>query len=204
MSYQDILDLTAYVLGATELMHDAITKAPADMPKDFPYVFYAGKDAGGKPVLWISSAVSAHVVKPPEFDREVQREEEASAMLATLDMGKASSNWQRVYATVKNDPARLAALGAELEGAIRDMSAAIVAISAANRQWMFANLTEGMPRAQVYRALRLHGLAAKGDVVSLPGRFEPGCYFSTNVTMTFDASERLDKMDLSQPIPDCL
>jgi peroxiredoxin len=55
--------------------------------------------------------------------------------------------------------------------------------------------------------LREHGLVADkhGDVmvVSLPGAFAPGCYFSTNVTLTFNQM-RLYKTDLSQPIPDCL
>jgi hypothetical protein len=205
MSYHDVLELTGYVLGAMTYFRDAVTKAPADMPKDSPFFYYAGKNAAGKPVIWMSSSVNDPNKKPiASQSSEMQREEQTAGLLASLGAGKGSPKWQSVYAAIENDPSRLAGIGAELQTAMTDMSTAIVAKSAADRKWMFANLTEGMSQAQVDAALRSHGLASKSGVVTLPGAFEPGCYFSTKVTMAFDASGRLYKMDLSQPIPDCL
>ncbi len=38
----------------------------------------------------------------------------------------------------------------------------------------------------------------------LDGEFEAGCSFSERITITFDAGDRVEKLKVSPPIPDCL
>lgn len=208
MSYRDVIELTALAMGSVGIFKDAVTKAPQEMPKTTPYVYYAGKDASGKPIIWMSSAISGKQKLSAGQNTEMLREQEAAALLAMLDMGRGTSKWHVVFEKLKSDPARIAALGPELTSAMTEMSRKTVEYSNAQRRWIFSSIPAGKPRARVYEMLRAHSLTAsetKGViVVSLPGAFEPGCYFSTNVLLTFDKNDRLYKADLGQPIPDCL
>ena len=132
---------------------------------------------------------------------------EEAGLIAMLEAGKGDAALRRLYAQVENDPSELASLGAALTSAMSEMSDKTVQYSNDERRWIFRNVPAGTPWARAQDMLREHGLVADkhGDVmvVSLPGAFAPGCYFSTNVTLTFNQM-RLYKTDLSQPIPDCL
>lgn len=208
MSYTDVLQLTGMVLNAVGIMKSAVVKPPEQMPKNAPYVSYIGKDDAGKPIIWISSAVNTPSKHSDAENAEIQHEQLVASMLAMLDMGKGTSKWHRLYEKMKSNPARLPALGNELSAAMTGMSKKTVEYSAVQRRWMFANIHAGTPSAQVYELLKAHGLVAtrtsRDAVVSLPGAFEPGCYFSIDVIISFDASGRVYKLDLSQPKPDCL
>jgi hypothetical protein len=208
LSYRDVIQLTALTLGAGDVVQNGLVKPPADMPRTSPYVYYAGTDAGGKSIVWVSAAVKPGTKLSTSETVEMTREYEEAGLLSMLASGKGNAAIQRVYAQIKNDPGALTSLGAALTNAMSTMSEKTVQYANDERRWIFRNVAAGTPRAHAQEMLREHGLVASegGDtmVVSLPGAFAPGCYFSTNVTLTFRDQMRLYKIDLSQPIPDCL
>ena len=207
LSYRDVLQLTALSLGGGGFAQSAVVKQPAEMPKASPYVYYAGTDAGGKPIVWISAAVKSGAKLSAAETAELTREYEGTGLIAMLAAGKGNPAVQRLYAAVKNDPSALASLGVAMTTAMSEMSTDTVQYANDQRRWIFRNIPAGTPWAHAEDMLREHGLVAdkRGEqmVVSLPGAFQPGCYFSTNVTLTFNQMQ-LYKIDLSQPIPDCL
>lgn len=206
LSYSDVIQLTALAIGAAGLFNNAIVKTPEQMPKASPYAYYAGKDASGKPVAWISSAVSGKT-QSMAVTAELQREMVAAGMLAMLDMGQGSPKLKTLFDKAKNDPAHMARLGTEINNAMTEMSEKTVAYGKAQRRWIFDNIHAGTTRSQVYAMLRAHGLTARDfkgvTEVTFPGAFEPGCYFSNSVSITYK-NDRLYKIDLDQPHPDCL
>jgi hypothetical protein len=208
LSYRDVLELTGLSMAAGEYVRGAIVKRPADMPKSSPYAYYAGTDAGGKPIVWVSESMKSGATLSAAQTAEAMREAQQAGLLAALATGKGSAAIQRLYAQTKSDPEALATLGTALESAMSEMSGKTVEYARDERRWIFRHIPEGTTRAQALAMLRDHGLVAseRGDttVVTLPGAFEPGCYFSTNVTLTFADGKQLYKIDLSQPIPDCL
>lgn len=210
LTYRDVLQLTALYLGSVGFTQRGIIKQPADMPKAAPYVYYAGRDAKGKPIVWVSTAVHDPLPKTLSAAQqaEMMRELEDVGVIVTLQLGQGNADLRRVYEKVKNDPAGLTSLGAALGRAMSQMSARTVQYANDERRWIFAHVHAGTPRSRAEAMLHAHGLSASEQghttVVSLPGAFEPGCYFSRNVTLTFDRYKRLYKIDLSQPIPDCL
>ena len=208
LSYRDVLQLTALSLRGAGVMQGAEAKQPSQMPKAAPYVYYAGNDAEGKPMVWISTAIQSGAKLSDAQAAEVSREAQAASLLAGLAAGTSDAAIQQLYAQVKSDPTALAGLGAALTSAISRMSTLTVQYANEQRRWIFRTITAGTTRAQAEEMLREHGLVATVNgnavVVSLPGAFQPGCYFSTNVTLTFGDRLQLYKIDLSQPIPDCL
>lgn len=216
LSYKDVIELTVLSLDAIGIASGALPKPPDQMPKETPYYYYAGKELTGKPIIWVSSAIAGKTSPPASVTAEIQREAEAASLLAMLDLGKGLPKLHAIFEKVRTDNRRVAALGPELADAMKEMSEKTVAYSETNRHWIFANIQAGTPGVRVYEMLNAHGLgatAASGKqqdaaqtpiVVSLPGSFTPGCYFSRNVIITLDRSERVYKIDLSQPIPNCL
>jgi hypothetical protein len=87
---------------------------------------------------------------------------------------------------------------------------------AADRRWIFANVQAGLPRDAVYALLERRGLHAtdaserqpkpsRGPAyVTLAGESEPGCSFTHRIAITFDASDRVKKLDLEPPHSNCL
>lgn len=214
LSYRQVLKLSGLAIEGAGLFQTAVKKAATEMPPGAREVYYDGTDAHGKPIVWISSALAAAPKLSEAASAQARREETAAGLLAVLGVGEGAANLQGLYRKVRFDAKPRQRLGIELAIAIEKMSEKVVRYSTQERRWMFASLTAGMSRSRVAQMLRARGIsvitakAGRGVrstmVVSLPGEFEPGCYFSRNVTMTFDAAERLYKMDLSQPIPDCL
>jgi hypothetical protein len=207
LSYRDVLQLTALALGGSGLAQGAIVKQAAEMPKSSPYIYYAGTDAGGKPIVWISAAIRSNSKPSAAEMAEMVREEEQMGLVVMLVTGQGNPEIRSLYARVQSDPTRLAALGAELRDAMTQMSAKTVEYSDDQRRWIFQNISAGTPRDRAEEMLQAHGLTASASgettIVNLPGSFQPGCYFSSNVILTFKSSA-LYKIDLSQPIPNCL
>jgi len=208
LTYRDVLQLSALSLAGAGVMQTGVAKQSSEMPAASPYVYYAGTDAGGKPIVWISTAIRSGAKLSDAQTAEMEREGEAAGLLAALAASKGDAPIQRLYTQAKNDPAELASLGAALTGAMTQMSALTVQYSNEQRRWIFQNIPAGTTRTRVEEMLQGHGLVAdtKGNtmVVSLPGAFQPGCYFSTNVTLTFSDRMQVYKIDLSPAIPDCL
>lgn len=220
---RDVAILSVMVIYGTGAMQHPLSKAPSEMPPGSPYIYYAGKDDKGAPIVWISDSTKE---KLPGAAGELQREQEAVAIVTMLDAPPATTGPQRplpaidalhpLYAAAAGDPQKLNRLGLALADAIRQMSDLTVARSADDRRWMFATLTPAMNRAQVYAALRGRGLRATAQngrvdfpadgpaIVTLDGAFEPGCSFSNTVTIAFDATNHVEKLDYGAPIPDCL
>jgi hypothetical protein len=207
LSYHDVLLLTALTIGAGASVQSGIVKQPADMPKSSPFVYYAGTDAGGKPIVWISTTVKSGAKLSAAETAEMLREYQEAGLAAALVTGGGNAAIQRLYTQIKSNPSALQSLGATLASAMSEMSQKTVQYATDERRWIFRTIPAGTARAHAIEMLREHGLVSteNGDatVVKLPGAFEPGCYLSTNVTLTF-ADQQLYKIDLSRPIPDCL
>ena len=207
LTYSDVLQISGLMLISGEIVRTGIAKQPAEMPAAFPYVYFAGTDAGGKPIVWVSSIVQAHAKLSDSDTAELTREAEGAGLMAALVSGQGTPAVRRLYEEVKNDPNKLASLGAQLTSAMKTMSQDSVQYQNDERRWIFQSIPAGTPRLVAEDLLRSHGLVAaqKGDtmVVTLPGAFQPGCYWSASVTLTFKR-ETLYKIDLSPPIPDCL
>lgn len=214
LSYRQVLKLSGLALEGAGVLRTAVKKTAAEMPPGARDVYYDGTDAHGKPIIWISSSLAAAPKLSNVASAEFQREETAAGLLAVLGVGGGGPALQSLYGKVRFDANSRQKLGIELATAIEKMSEKVVKYSTQERRWMFASLTAGMPRSRVAQLLQSRGISATATkvgrgvrstmLVSLPGAFEPGCYFSRNVTIAFDAAGRLYKMDLSQPIPDCL
>lgn len=203
MSSSDVATLSIYPISCGGAFPQPLQKPPAQMPSTTPYVSYAGKNSAGVPAVWVATASENVRTASDPVQRETHREWIAACLLETLDAGKGSAAWQSAFATVKDRPDLWPAFGRELTDALRQMSAMYVAKAGADRTWLFKHLPAGTTRSDAYRILRSRGLAQKNDVVSLPGGFEPGCYTWTDITITFDASDRIYKMDL-KPVASCL
>ena len=220
---RDVAILSVLAIYGTGAIQHPIAKAPSEMPSGSPYIYYAGTDEKGAPVIWMSSQMNE---KSQSAAGEIQREQEAVAIVTMLNAPPATTGRQRplpsidalrpLFTAAAGDPLTLNRLGLALADAIHQMSDLTVARSADDRRWMFATLTPAMNRAQVYAALRTRGLHAteqsgRADfpadgpaIVRLDGAFEPGCSFSNNVTISFDATDHVEKLDYGAPIPDCL
>ncbi len=196
---------------------DTVTIAASKMPAYAPYLWYAGNDPKtGKPSFWVSKALEDRDTTQ-QYAATIQREQIAAGVLYALASGKGTPALRALYTATPADPVHRQQLAQALAGALRTWSNETVAKSKAGRAWMFAALTAGMPRNTVYALLRARGLKATSGgmgtdafpasgsaLVNLPGAFEPGCSFSRDVTIQFDSTNRLYKLDLSEPIPDCL
>ncbi len=216
LSYRRVLDLSGLAIEGTGAFQLAVKKPSTQMPTNAALFYYDGTDLHGKPIVWISNAYHARAKQAEAADAELQREEMVAALLVMLGAGKGGSDLQRLYRKASSTAESRQRLGVALENAIERMSEKVVHYSSRERRWIFAHLTAGMPRARVLQLLRTQSLTVKSGsvpathdgrqtlLVNLPGTFEPGCYFSSNITIAFDASVRLYKIDLSQPIPDCL
>ncbi len=186
-----------------------LTKARAAMPAYAPYVYFAGRAADGKPLVWASAADGGENGPSDALRAEVQREMLAAGVLGALDRGLGGVTLQRLYAAVRDDSRARTELGLALVDAVKAASDWTVAASAANRRWVFATLQAGMSRSDAYALLGTRKLdattPASGEAyVDLPGEFQVGCSFSNRITIAFDAADRVKKLDLSPPKPNCL
>jgi len=196
----------------------SVPKEPRDMPAVARMVWYAGKDASGQGLLWYADfGKDAPRLSNPQM-AEQKVEQNAAGILAALDAGDGEALWRSIYAAVPSDAEHREQLGLEMANALVEYSVQSVAHSEADRKWIFRNITAGMTRADVYAALRAHDVhigdpfppvaaapPASGPArVYLQGPFEPGCSFSRDITLTFDAADRLEKMDLGEDTPNCL
>jgi len=213
VSMDDIAQVVLLVFSAPPPVH--VVKKRSEMPPFAPDLCYAGRGTDGKGILW-------YAAPPPGQEKSVsyrlarERETDAALILSGLDAGKGSAKWRRLYGAVPPTPQDRQAFAMQIVSALEAASAWNVATADANRQWLFATLHAGMTRTKVYALLAARQIAptdaslrqskpASGDaIVTLPGAFEPGCSFSTRVTIAFDSDDRVTKLDLSQPIPDCL
>jgi hypothetical protein len=195
---------------------EAVPKDRSRMPAFAPYVWYAGRDPAGKPAVWTAAPPGPAQRLPETVRAEVRREQQAAAILFGLELGGGGPTWQRLYHALPDDPAARNTFAGQTIEAFRAASAWQVARATADRQWMFANVHAGLPREAVYAALGTRGLVATDEservtkppsglaYVRLPGAFEPGCSFRYRITITYDADDRVKKLDLSRPIPNCL
>jgi hypothetical protein len=205
----------AMILVFTARRGQPASKDPKEMPSFAPYTWY-GVDSSGTPALWFSTATPNLKSASTEVFVEVSREGTAAGVLIALVEGQGGPLWQRLFHAVPDEPKARNDFAREITTAFRYASDWTVAQSAANRKWLFTNIRAGLNRQQVYTLLKARGLRASkaldvppeppsnSDVVELPGEFEPGCSFSNHVTITFDATDHVKKLDLSPPIPNCL
>jgi hypothetical protein len=207
VSENDIAQVLMLELGAAALK--PVVKDRAQMPALAPYAFFAGRGKDGKPVVWASGARAGDKRAPDALHAEARREMLAAGVLAALDGGLGGATWQRLYATVRDDANARTDLGLKIVDAVGAASDWTVAKSAADRRWVFANVPAGMARRDVYalldtRAVRTTKPASGEAYVDLPGAFQVGCSFSNRITITFDATDRVKKLDLEPPKPNCL
>ena len=192
-----------------------VVKKRSEMPAYAPDLWYAGRGTDGKGILWYANPPVGQE-KSSTYRVATERETDAALILSGLDAGKGSAKWRRLYGAVPPTPRERQAFAMQIVSALEAASAWSVATADANRQWLFATLHAGMTRTKVYALLDAHQITptdaslrqtkpTSGDaIVTLPGAFEPGCSFTTRVTIAFDSDDRVTKLDLSEPIPDCL
>jgi hypothetical protein len=193
-----------------------VPKDRAQMPAFAPYAWYAGRDNDGKPLIWTSVSSDATAAKAGTVQSEAAREYAAARVLIALDFGKGGATWQRLYHALPDDPAARNAFAVEIVDAAKAASAWTVAKSDADRHWLFASIRAGASRHDVYALLDARGLSATDPsertakpatgvaAVKLDGAFGPGCSFTHIITITFDADDRVRKLDLAPPHPNCL
>jgi hypothetical protein len=197
-----IVEILNVYSGATYLQKDA-----ADMPATSGYVWYAGKSSG-KPEIWILRLPQNSDPTPNE-QAEMSRQQTQAEILAVLDAGAGGAALQRAYAITPTDVQSRLALAREVAQALRDASVQTVAQSVVDQRWVLTHIPVGTPRSSVSQTIASRHLAGRVTsagtfVVSFPGQFVPGCSFSTELTFTFDAADRVEKIDTGKPIPDCL
>ena len=214
LAWPDIVQALRLEFGAGGI--EPVRKDPKQMPAFAPYAWYAGRDTNGKPIVWMALPPGVKNKLSDTLEAEVRRQRTAAGILFALDAGAGGSTWQRLYHALPDDPAARTAFAGEIIAAVRAASAWTVAKSTADRQWIFANVLAGLSRQQVYALLDARELTATDDserttkppsglaYVKLAGYFEPGCSFSHTITITFDANDRVYKLDLSPPKPNCL
>lgn len=207
LGYHDVIVVTGIDLGGADVT--AVSKDTTQMPPPWKYVYYAGKDERGRPIVWKTSAATNPAALQPAARIEFRREEVAVAIQATIEFAKTGAGLQTLYQQAKGDPGKLVALASDLQKCVPAMSQLVVEQSNQNRTWMFATFHPSKSRASILAALQERGFQPATDksddiIVGLEGAFEPGCYFHNNVTIVFDAHDRLERMDYSEPIPDCL
>jgi hypothetical protein len=215
LTWDDIGQAMLLEFGASARV-EQVLKKPEQMPAFAPYAWYAGRDQHGKPIVWMADAPGETKNPSDAVVAEARRQRIAAGILAALDAGAGGRTWQRLYHALPDHGAARAAFAGEIIASLRAASAWTVAKSEADRHWIFANVRAGLTRPQVYALLDSRELTAtdssertkrppKGPAyVLLPGYFEPGCSFSNTVTITFDAGDRVYKLDLSPPKPNCL
>lgn len=213
ISQPDLMQVVRMIFSGFQNEPTTLTKLASAMPSYAPLVWYAGKDTTGKPVDWVNPAATGPAASASQT-REFLLESLAAQILTALEAGQGGPTWQRMYLATPSDPASREDLGRAIALSQESWSNQTVAHTDLDRKWIFANVVAGMPRAQVYTALHRRGYIptnrsgndplAGVAVILLPGAFEPGCSFSNDLTFTFDSNDRLFKIDLSQPIPDCL
>ena len=219
----DIGQMTVLMIDGSAFLSKAIPKSRGEMPGSSRYFYYAGKDARGIPITWRTAEALPRV---GTARNEEIRESEAVAVIAVLDSGidpnvfadqrkPTIERLHPLYAKNARDLTQLNALGLALADAVKQMSDLTVARQAEDNKWVSAEVKPSMTRAEVYDALRERGLAATTQdehtnfpesgsaIVTLPGAFEPGCYFSTKIALSFDSNDRLTKTSI-RDVPDCL
>lgn len=211
ITYDDAILATVFALGGGAFGFVTLQKSPDQMPAGWRYLYYAGLNASGKPTVWTTIRAGQVHALPASDQQELKLESQAVILQTTIANSALhpSDGLQALDARAKGDKLKLVQLASDLLAAVPVMSKLVVAESAVNRRWIFATLRPGMPRVRVLTALRNRGFApdaAKDGsvVVELEGAFQPGCYFHNNVTIAFDASDRLQRIDYSEPIPNCL
>ena len=194
----------------------AVPKNRGMMPAFAPYAWYAGRDKDGKPLIWVVAPLDPRTAKSAAVEAEARREYAAARVLIALDFGKGGPTWQRLYHALPGDSAARNAFAIETVDAAVTASAWTVAKSDADRHWIFSSIQAGSTRQAVYALLDARGLSATDPserstkppngvaVVKLDGAFEPGCSFTHIITITFDADDRVKKLDLAPPHPNCL
>jgi hypothetical protein len=188
-------------------------KAPSAMPSFAPLVWYAGRDSTGRPIVWRRSGpIAADGTERQESIREFA----VAAILVQLDGGKGGPTLQRLFRGLPDDAGARVRFAREIEAAVQSASAWTEASYVANRRWVFANVHAEMTRRDVYLLLARRGLrptdqSQRGSspdtgvaYVTLAGAFEPGCSWSHTIAITFDSSDRVRKVDLAPPHPNCL
>ena len=215
LTWTDIGQAMRLEFGASSA-GEPVPKKPEQMPSFARYAWYAGRDPNGKPIIWMSVAPEGKKKRPDAVDAEVRRQLTAAGILYALDAGAGGPTWQQLYHALPDDPAARTAFAGEIIAAVRAASDWTVAKSTADRHWIFANVRAGLSRQQVYARLDTRELTATDEsekiqrppkglaYVRLPGEFQPGCSFSNTVTITFDARDRVYKLDLSPPKPNCV
>jgi hypothetical protein len=142
---------------------DTITKDPSVMPAGFRYGYYAGRDANsGNEVVWQA--------KPTKSDDGAVESEQliAAYALAALDAGSVGEPWKTLYDQAADRPSRLK-LGKDIVRVINAASDQQKSITDADVAWIRQNITIGLPRSEVYAALRSRGLVAYNYAYA-PGR----------------------------------
>ena len=185
-----------------------LQKDAADMPAASPLVWYGGKGSG-KPEIWILRSLQRQAAMSPREEAELSRQQSQAQILAVLDAGDGGAALERAYAKTPPDAQDRIALASEIVQAMQDASAQTAAQSVVDRRWVLAHVPAGTPRVAALQAIASRQLAVRTSsdgtvVVSFPGQFEPGCSFSTELTLTFDVGDLLEKIDASEPIANCL
>jgi hypothetical protein len=215
LTWDDIGQALRLEFGASARI-EPIPKQPEQMPAFAPYAWYAGRDPHGKPIVWMTVAREGKKTSSDAVVAEARRQRIAAGILLALDAGAGGTTWQRLYRALPDHGAARAAFAGEIIASVQAASAWTVSKSEADRRWIFGNVRTGLSRPQVYALLDSRELTATDAserttrppngpaYVRLPGYFEPGCSFSTTIAITFDAGDRVYKLDLSPPKPNCL
>jgi hypothetical protein len=205
----DLIDLEIGMIGASQRLTGVQTDA-ASMPQAAPDVWYAGNDTKqpGKGIVWFSRSADQN-------SAAFRKQQTVALVLRALDEGFGGKVLQSLFAATSQDTASRVRLGGDVFGAMQSASDQTVQFSTKMQTWLLAHIKIGMTRSAVYEMVKSQNvriydwdyggrISRPVAIIALPGAFEPGCSFSTNVTLTFDSGDRVDKIELSKPIPDCL
>ncbi len=183
ISDRDIAVLVHGLYDAGSKQVDTVKKQPAEMPAQSPYIYYAGRNAAtGRGTVWVSTA-----------GRNPVNEYTAAYALAAIDLGYVGEPWKSLYrAAVKDDASRLA-FGEQISKALVDASYQQEAITAADVTWIRQHIAVGMPRRDVYAALRAYGLVAYNYA------YAPGTPTSQGKITGCDTSDTSDQLAAAWP-----
>lgn len=153
IAYDDFRDLVKGVLAAHI---NQVTKNPAEMPPAAPLVYYAGNRT-----VWVSKSVDQDLGTFANVSPAAQPGEDAflaATALAAMDVGTAGQTWEALYNRAAPTTAARIALGKAVVSAWKSASDQSAEFEAAQNSWMLSSITVGMPRTDVYSALKSHGL----------------------------------------------
>jgi len=152
----DLGMLTRGLLDAAHTRVDIINKKPSEMPAQFPYAYFAGRNATtGRQIVWVRMAL------PPDKDGKRATDEYTAAFaIAALNAGYVGEPWKSLYADSVKDDATRVAFGKEISKAFDEASDQQKAAADADVAWFKKNIIVGMSRKDVYDALRSYGLVA--------------------------------------------